>query len=248
MDTPFVITAPSFQSAYAQAGSRLVDNAFSQWNLVVQITDPSAFCPHTNRIVDQFAQNESLITPKGVCYTIFPFRLQERTPDRERFFQEYLDRFYPKVRKVERNRRNFTSWGTYFHRMIAYPGENGGTNQLENIIVSLRSRERHSHAAYTVLIAEPGSETTRPLGSPCLNYIAVQIDHSAKPRLGLLAVYRNHDFLERAYGNYWGLSKLLLFLSGETGFQPGTLTCISSHAYVPGKKKAFREFIRGLPS
>ncbi len=54
----------------------------------------------------------------------------------------------------------------------------------------------------------------------------------SNPQLSLLCVYRNHDFLERAYGNYWGLCYLLNLIACETNMEPGTLTCISSHAYI----------------
>ena len=96
--------------------------------------------------------------------------------------------------------------------MTHYNGPDGTVNQLNNIIAAIRDRENLSKAAYTIVIQEPGGETVRPLGGPCLNYIAVQAEpgQAGQPlTLGLLAVYRNHDFLERAYGNYWGLCNLL---------------------------------------
>ncbi|MCJ7504472.1 MAG: hypothetical protein MUP80_15640, partial [Acidobacteriia bacterium] len=110
-------------------------------------------------------------------------------------------------------------------------------------------REYLSKAAYTVLIQKPGGETVRPLGGPCLNYIAVQTEQGQAGRpltLALLAVYRNHDFLERAYGNYWGLCNLLMFLAKEVGGLPGPLTCVSSHAYVAGKKRELKQLVEGF--
>jgi len=56
----------------------------------------------------------------------------------------------------------------------------------------------------------------------------------------------NHDFLERAYGNYWGLCNLLAFLAREVGGEPGPLTCMSSHAYVSGRKTALKALVEGF--
>ena len=118
-----------------------------------------------------------------------------------------------------------------------------------NIISAIRDRENISRAAYTVVIQHPGGETIRPLGGPCLNYLAVQAEPAQgnqRMTLGLLAVYRNHDFLERAHGNYWGLCNLIGFLAKEVDGKPGPLTCVSSHAYVSGKKTALKALVEGL--
>ena len=54
--------------------------------------------------------------------------------------------------------------------------------------------------------------------------------------ISLLAVYRNHDFRERTFGNYWGLCSLLKYICTETDSSMGSITCISSHAYVDTNK------------
>ena len=79
--------------------------------------------------------------------------------------------------------------------MIYYETGSGEIqNQLENIIHAIKVRSNISTAAYTIIIQKPGGETIRPLGGPCLNYIAVQLEPGNPVKLGLLAVYRNHDF------------------------------------------------------
>ena len=119
-------------------------------------------------------------------------------------------------------------------------------DQLGNIIKAIKTRENVSRAAYTIIIQNPGGETLRPLGGPCLNYLAVQIEPGNSMVLGLLAVYRNHEFTERAYGNYWGLCNLLRFLALEVGAATGPLTCVSSNAYVSQKKTALKAFVESL--
>jgi thymidylate synthase len=127
--------------------------------------------------------------------------------------------------------------------MTQYSGRRGDENQLDNIIAAIKTRKTRCRAAYTIVIQYPGTETTQKMGGPCLNYLTVQIDPSPPTRLGMLAVYRNHDFLERAYGNYWGLCNLVKFLAHETGMNAGPLTCVSSHAFVAEKRAKFKRFL-----
>ena len=93
--------------------------------------------------------------------------------------------------------------------MTYYETKHGYVNQLDNIINAINNRSKKHKAAYTIYIQKPGCETIRPRGGPCLNYIAVQIEKKETSEIGLLCVYRSHDFLERAYGNYWGLTQYI---------------------------------------
>ncbi len=119
--------------------------------------------------------------------------------------------------------------------MTHYPAsdEYGNTtfvNQLGEIIHMLKDRARTYKAAYTILIQIPGMDGRRIMGGPCLNYVALQL---ASPRvLNALAVYRNHDFIQRAYGNYLGIGYMMEFICDQTGYSMGRLTCLSSHASV----------------
>jgi thymidylate synthase len=130
--------------------------------------------------------------------------------------------------------------------MTHYENGNGSINQLDNIVNAINNRQKIYQAAYTIVIEKPGRETIRPLGAPCLNYIAVQLTPGNPRTISLLCIYRNHDFLERAYGNYWGLCNLIKFLSEETQSTPGALTCVSSHAYVNSNKTQILELLRGI--
>lgn len=118
--------------------------------------------------------------------------------------------------------------------------------QLAQVINAIRNRENVYRAALTIVVQHPGPETVRTRGGPCLNYLAVQTKPGPPLTLGLLAVYRNHDFLERAYGNYWGLCNLLGFLAREVNADEGPVTCVSSHAYVPTKRSDLKTFVEGL--
>jgi len=245
INEPVCIVRDDFQNAWLEAVRRLMVSRWELRNLVVQVRKPDLFDDSTHKRVLDFVREEILLGPKHVAYTIFPHGLYRQKGSASRLFEAYNR---PNG-LFERLHRRKPDWGTYFRRMTNYEGTNGAVNQLANIISAIRNRRNLSKAAYTIITQHPGGETVRPLGGPCLNYMAVQAESGQADQpltLGLLAVYRNHDFLERAYGNYWGLCNLLVFLATEIGGSPGPLTCISSHAYVPTKKTALKALVEGI--
>ena len=236
INEPSTITQLSFQLAWKEAVSLLSRNEWQLRNLIVHIRDPIILNCSLHQKVKGFCLEHSLLNPKDVAYTIFPHKLYEIKGSAEKLFHSYnrVGGLYDKLR-----RRPRSGWGTYFRRMTHYGNSSNPTNQLKNIIQSIKTRDRIYGSAYTILIQKPGAETVRPMGGPCLNYVAIQIEHEdSLPVLGVLCIYRNHDFLERAYGNYWGLCNLARFLATETGFKPGPITCISSHAYISDARRA----------
>lgn len=241
INEPVKVVAEDFQRAWLDVVRQLISAHWDLNNVVAHIRDVTAMDRNFHDRIESFAENQALLGPKHVAYTIFPHGLY-RGKDASGLFAAYNKPkgFFDRVK---------TSWGTYFRRMTNYEGANGTINQLGNIISAIRDREKLSRAAYTIVIQYPGGETVRPLGGPCLNYLAIQakpVQGSQSIIIGLLAVYRNHDFLERAYGNYWGLCNLIRFLAGEVGATPGPLTCVSSHAYVSGKKTALKALVEEL--
>jgi len=242
INEPVCVVNDNFQNAWLEVIRQLIVSRWELRNLIVHIRNPRLLDQPFHERVEVFAKAQGILGPKQVSYTIFPHRLYQ-----VRGNAAVLYNAYNKPRGVfEKLQHLKPGWGTYFRRMTHYKGSNGTVNQLNNIITAIRDRENLSKAAYTIVIQRPGGETVRPLGGPCLNYLAVQAEpgQAAQPlTLGLLAIYRNHDFLERAYGNYWGLCNLLVFLAKEVHGTPGPLTCVSSHAYVDAKKTALRQLV-----
>ena len=224
INEPVPLTADSFQEAWVSVARMLAQCGWEARNLVAHVRNPNLLDDTLHTQVSDFADREGLLGPKHVAYTIFPHGLYRGNGDAATVFERYNrnDGMY------DRLHRRKPDWGTYFRRMTHYDNAGPVVNQLDNIIQAVRTRENVSRAAYTVLIQNPGGETVQPRGGPCLNYIAVQLDTSPRLTLGLLAVYRSHDFLERAYGNYWGLCNLLRFMASEVNAAPGPLTCVSS--------------------
>jgi len=244
INSPDLITKPSFQLAWIDAVKFLACYGWQRRNLVIHITDTTTFDEVVHQQVSAFVKNNTLLGLKDVAYTIFPHNLYNKLQDRNRLFRAYNGHDKREGMYAKLMRRPRKGWGTYFRRMTHYEIGQELINQLDNIINAINSRFKINKAAYTILIQKPGSETKKPRGGPCLNYIAVQLVKDDPPMLGLFCVYRNHDFLERAYGNYWALCNLTRFLAIETGTRAGPLTCVSSHAYVDNHKSALLQFIQ----
>jgi thymidylate synthase len=245
INQPVCLVYDNFQNTWLEVVKKLMAYDWEIRNLIVQIKNPNVLNQIFHEKMQTFAQEQGILGPKHVAYTIFPHRLYQQ----ERNAKELYEAYNKPKGLFERLQRLKPGWGTYFRRMTHYKGAAGKINQLDNIITAIRNRKNLSKAAYTIVIQNPGGETVRPRGGPCLNYIAVQAEpgQAGQPlNLGLLAVYRNHDFLERAYGNYWGLCNLLMFLAKEVGGLPGPFTCISSRAYVEKKKRALKQLVEGF--
>ena len=242
--TPRFVTADSFQEAWSLVASILVESKWELRNLMVHIKNPILYDEERNALQNRFASDCGILAPKQVAYTIFPHNLYKNlaNKDADKLFDLYNRKrgLYDKLHYLKPN-----GWGTYFRRMTHYEEADGSiVNQLKNVIDSAKENDTYK-AAHTIIIQKPAARYLR--GGPCLNYIALQCDKiDGIPSLGLLAVYRNHDFLERAYGNYLGLCNLQQFVAKQVGRECGPLTCISSRAYVDDKKCNLKDFLASL--
>lgn len=156
-------------------------------------------------------------------------------------YREYLE-ILPDLRRIPANRA-----GTYFSRMISWPGKTGaGVNQLEERIRYFRSARRNgqlTNNASDIVIAgdaelppledfaagiqEYAATDRRQRGFPCL----VHIDLSAHDGvLALTAVYRHWHLITRAYGNMVGLARLQAFLAQQSGLRVGELVVVAGYA------------------
>lgn len=242
MNVPIVIHEQSFQKAWAKAIMTLKDMKWSGWNLIVQVDNCSMIQEKNHNVMEKYAKQHGLIGQNQVSYTIFPYKLYKEGVGRERFYKYYW-RYFEKTRHMEHS-----GWGTYFERMIRYVSGNKTIDQLGSIIDNINNRDKTFQAAYTMLIPYPHRDSNKMMGAPCLNYVTVQVENNNvyDKQINLLAVYRNHDFTERAYGNYYGLCNLLNYIANETNAIAGNLTCISSHAYVPNYKKELASIAEGI--
>jgi hypothetical protein len=218
-------------------------------NTIVTVSAPSRDLePRFAELVDGVLRAHGKQTVSTVAGTLFPQRLyrspgnswQPGIPELELQLDEAAERLFshylfmlPTLLTHPGNRS-----GTYFSRMIAWPGkaEPGAVNQLAKRIHYLRaarSKGHRSHSASDIAlqaavdeelepmsIQEYAATDDRPTSFPCLVHISLTVHEG---RLSLAAVYRHWFLITKGLGNLLGLSRLLHFLAEQTGYEVGEL-------------------------
>lgn len=153
------------------------------------------------------------------------------------------------------------SRGTYFGRMISWPGKKpGGTNQLDMRISRIRSEFANGRRTNNTLDIDIGADAlgseplagvqiyapsdNRTRGFPCLVHIDLTLVDGA---LHCLAVYRHQYLITKAYGNLVGLSRLMHFLCEQTGADCGELVVHATLADAePSHRARPRELVQSM--
>ncbi len=170
-------------------------------------------------------------------------------------YQRYLD-MLPVLRRVRAN-----SQGTYFSRMVTWPGKaRGGSNQLDLRISRIRGEFEYGRRTCNTLDIDIGADAleSEPLagvqvyapidkrvrGFPCLVHIDLTLFEGT---LHCAAVYRHQYLITKAYGNLLGLSRLMHFLCEQTGAECGELVVHSTLADAqPGHRAKPRELVTSI--
>lgn len=215
-------------------------------NFVLEITSPTALVREDLQVIK--AVDERLRATAGigvytVAGTIFPQGpyLRFGRPD---FYKHYLAAMKAGMKKG--------TWGTYAMRMMerAHPKSNKIINPLETIVTKLKNTNtgRKWQSAYELgvhdvddlrsgeigcelPIHEPATDGGPATNIPCLSHLSFKLD-AGKGAVDLTVVYRSHHYAQRALGNLIGLSQLLHFVTKESGYTPGVLTCVSTLAHL----------------
>jgi hypothetical protein len=239
------IGGSNVSEAWLNATEFLLSVGGDATNLCVTVQDPSIEDSGIRGCLDSFLESRRREQRSGqrvekvstVANTIFPQHLYR--PALGDQAMQHLFMLAGEARPLSR-RRNRSD--TYFDRLWYWPQEPVGFNQLERAVLRLRSehrRGRESGNAYelgfvnvggtddeTFVVYGPGLDN-RTIGFPCLSHVSLSLNQG---RIHMAALYRNHQFMRRAYGNYVGLARLLAFIVRESGWQLGELMCVSSHA------------------
>jgi len=247
-----LVSGNTVSHAWLAAVRHLQDTASGQCsNLAVSMRNPTTEDAAIRRELDTFIRASRPRHPipkiETVAGTIFPAAFyRPAAADPQRHLYEWEAKIRAVVRKHPENRH-----GTYFERLVAYPGKNDETfNQLHHILERLRSAAAHGwrHANFYELAVFHAERDSYPVGFPCLSHISVTL---VDGRLDATALYRNQFFVARAYGNFVGLGLLLSFLAIESGFELGELLCVASHAkleYDTYTKRAVHSLISACES
>ncbi len=243
------VSGPNVSAAWVDGLERLLRGDGEAVNFTVSIADPTAEEPAVRTVLDAFiderraAHKRSVERVSTVANTIFPEswyveRLGEGA-------EKHLYDLELESREV-RHRHSGNRRGTYFERFVAWPGPDGTTfNQLDQVVQRLRSTHQRGQRrgnSYEIGVTTPADEAVAApvfvgghdrqiMGFPCLSHTSFSLQ---KGVLHLAAVYRNHEFIKRAYGNYLGLGRLLRFVAIQSGWPVGELTCVSASVTVGG--------------
>lgn len=202
------------------------------YNLLVEITNPLTESEEINNSLNRVLEARGNQCIETVANTIFPNELYLNSDNREVFYSKYFS-IVKRLRKIHSKNR----YGIYFERLVLWPVSKEKTiNQIENIIKRLIQQKQIGHPLRVVyeasiihpildaIVYTPGLDNK--YGFPCLSFLSFKLEEN---KLNLTAVYRNHYFVERAYGNYLGLARLLRFVSQETDCEVGNLCVLSTH-------------------
>lgn len=225
--------APTSVSAWVSAARWLKANG-SQHGLMLHIEDPVGFASGEEDVVcqvDAFLRGHNKCSVSTVANTIFPAAL-DLGDGIEALTKRYMNVF-------ERRMHRKGEWGRYFQRMVAWPNGSGDSastlNQLaENIrtLKAMREGKAKFFANVTeIALFDPARDLRKKMNRQCLSLIELKPERDDNVwRLSMMAVYRNHYYVQRTLGNLIGLGRLLQFIARETDFEVGTLTIQSTHA------------------
>jgi len=216
-----------------RAGVRAVIAHGEVFNLFTTVEQPAAFDPAWLQAHSPRRRGVGGDDLREVIKTIFPYDLAQRVAERASLYRDYLKRHDRAMRFV----RNRGTWGTYFERLVRFP-DHPDTNQLETVIGKLGTWQKRSGTSLVFHLSTPARDTPRTRGGPCWQF--GEIVWHPGGRLDLVVVYRNHDFFNKALGNFIGLGQLLNFICVASGKTPGRLLCHSVHAYNGGTVEALR--------
>lgn len=220
-------SAKTCAEAWLRAATHLVDNGDEAYNLVVDIDDARTHTQHDRLIikgVDDFLRLKRANPISTVINTIFPQHLYLQHGDGA-FVKEYL-RGYNSLKNK--------GWGRYFQRMVRWPAEGGGTtDQLHELV--RRLAQQHSAArtfrnVFELTRYDPARDRNRNRNRQCLSFLSFKL-HPQRG-LTLTAMYRNHDYIARALGNFIALGHLMAYIAKRVGTNVGPLTCVSTHAEI----------------
>jgi len=245
------VAAPDVSLAWLAACEAMIGGPPVAYHTVVRIENPLGEDSAVRDGLERILAARQLQPVRTVANTIFPAAIAATSPDHLELSSRYAAVLPTLKRLSSKNDR-----GTYFGRMIAFPGAAGPVNQLDVIITRLRQEiakkgsgtgsltaayeaafiDPRSDGADTNLEAPvgaaaqvlvPGSDTRFP-GFPCLSHCSFQLDRQGA--LHALAQYRSQRMVERAYGNYLGLGLLLSYIADRAGASCGVLTVTAGYA------------------
>jgi hypothetical protein len=210
--------------AWQSGVKKLVEHKGEIFNLITQIDVPCEYYASWMHDYSPHSLEGGVERISDVMDTIFPVSLNFKFRNRPDLYAQYLIRHH----RAMRWRRNRGRWGTYFERLICF-GKEQKINQLERVIQKLITWEQRNTTGLVFHLSSAETDAPRTRGGPCWHF--GEILWHQNNVIDLVVVYRNHDFFNKALGNFLALGQLLGFIAAASGKTPGKLICHSVHAY-----------------
>jgi hypothetical protein len=246
------ITANNLSLAWArtlmEVGASSDRKAF---HTVTRITDVDTEDCEIRSVADTLLAMIGLPDVETVANTIFPSAMSTQEPDPVRLGERYMA-VLPQLRTLDHQNTK----DTYFQRLVAYPGPSGTEiNQIAELVRRVRVERRTrapKSARYEVGIDVPGtaapifeaSRDTSAMAFPCLSLLSFQLEYGT--RLSAVAHYRSQYLLQRGYGNYLGIARLMRYVAATAGVEPGQLMVVAGHACADHMNGAHQAILRNV--
>lgn len=239
--------APDLLAAWKLVAGRI--SSASPPGYVTVVTFPPTFdvSPNGVRALDIAAEGAGAERPSSVASVLIPLRTYVSKYGPDAAIEAGLQSFGRARRKRV---KRFSGWvNTYFERLVGSWYDRGLAKQeirpagLRAMIEKMNSWPGSSEAAF-YLHTSRDSDQFRRIGSPCLQY--VQFRCVRPDRLELVALYRAHDYFEKALGNLIGLQRLGEFVARMTGRNLGSLAIISLHPFTQSSKTALSQYVASV--
>jgi thymidylate synthase len=244
VDAPY-FAAESITECWLKAAAYLQVRKGKSTNLCLCLAPGARIETPLASLLDEFtsANLSQRSTVREVAESIFPRSLHRNAVGESA--KQSRDFLYQNIGDALPLQRRFHKPDTYISRMTHWPGRDKPINQLERIIerlIKLNQSGIKTLNEFEIPITDPdGTDPDQHVPDillydprrswhqkfPCLSCISLSL---SRGNLSLTALYRNHFYTSRAYGNLIGLRDLQLFICEESGYEPGELLCVSSHA------------------
>jgi hypothetical protein len=233
------------------------------FHLVTQVEDPTAEDPAVRQVADGLLADLELPPIETVANTIFPSGLAATSKNCEQLTQRYR-RVYPTLKRWRANRpgtyfgrlvaypaagQEIDQLGELIRKLraelgtsgpkaaryevsLVAPGETLPTPSPASTEVASDTDETDTDVLSQPLPIQCPGEDFAAMAFPCLTYCSFQLDGSF---LHAVAHYRSQYLVQRAYGNYLGLGRLLRYVSEQTELQVGELMVIGAYAQIDPK-------------
>ena len=238
-NSPILIEDSNLSNAWLRVLKLILDNPGKEITpLLLSITNFEE-SPAFRKKLNLHLNSNGMATVETVSETIFPISLYKYLDEnRVELYNLYMENF-DRLKKIDASNKS----GTYFQRMIAYDYINSPINQLEQIIMSLKTNKIKRRSKLQISIFDPlkDHKTAVFQGFPCLQHVTFY--KSNEGGLVLNAFYALQFFYRRAYGNWLGLINLGKFVAKESGLTFERLNCYVGVEYLDEINKKEAKFL-----